>query len=521
MFRWRHLFIAMGATLGLIGAVVGASFVYPHAHGVTFVNEDVALDRPLAIPPLLEPKLVNGEKVFSLTAQRGRTELMPGASSDTAGFNGTYLGPTIRARTGDRIRIDVQNETGEATTVHWHGMHVPAAMDGGPHQPIPPGKTWSPHWTIDNRAATLWYHPHTLGKTAQQVYSGLAGVFLIDDENTDSLGLPNTYGVDDVPLVVQDRSFDADGHLTYVRNRSQHNFGAMGDNILVNGTRGPYLDVANQLIRLRILNASNARRYNFGFSDERPFWQIATDGGLLEAPVQRSRMLLAPGERAEIVVDMRQTDQPVTLMSYAFRGAAPMYHLMRALSVGANDEYQSFKIVQLRPHRGAAPRGELPAHLNTSALLRRQDAVRTRVFRMTDRMSINGKPMDHARIDEVVRRDDIEIWELDNREALFYHPFHVHNAQFQLLDRDGKPPTEYERGWKDTVVVNPLETVRVIIRFADYADPHLPYMYHCHILEHEDMGMMGQFVVVANTSDETRIISPLVGRNGSDHGHGH
>lgn len=519
--RWRTLFIALGTVVGLIGVVLAASLVYPYARGTTFVNEGAALERRLAIPPLLEPRVINGEKVFSLTARSGRTELLPGAFSDTAGFNGTYLGPTIRARKGQRVRVEVSNELGETTTTHWHGMHLPAAMDGGPHQPIEPGSTWSPHWTVNNAAATLWYHPHTMGKTAEQVYSGLAGLFLVDDENSDRLGLPNTYGVDDIPLIVQDRSFDDDGNLTYVRDRSQQNFGAMGDSILVNGTHGPYVEVARQLIRLRILNASNARRYNFGFSDDRPFWQIATDGGFLEAPVERTRMLLAPGERAEIIVDMSQTDQPVTLMSHEVQGAAPMYHLARTLSAGHNDEYQIFKILELRPHGDAAHTAELPARLNTIARLRSQDAARTRVFQMTDRMSINGQPMDHARIDEVVSKDDIEIWEIDNREALFYHPFHIHDVQFQILDRNGTPPAVYERGWKDTVVVNPLEKVRVIARFADYADPHTPYMYHCHILDHEDMGMMGQFVVVEHPSDETRIISPLDGMTGTDHAHGH
>lgn len=130
----------------------------------------------------------------------------------------------------------MNNELGETTTVHWHGMHLPAIMDGGPHQPIPPGNTWSPHWTVNNAAATLWYHPHTMGKTAEQVYSGLAGMFIVDDENSDALGLPNIYGVDDIPLIVQDRNFDDTGNLTYVRDKAQDNFGAMGDTILVNGT---------------------------------------------------------------------------------------------------------------------------------------------------------------------------------------------------------------------------------------------------------------------------------------------
>ncbi|TDZ98070.1 multicopper oxidase family protein [Mycobacteroides salmoniphilum] len=518
--RWRIAAIVLGAPLAVVMLALGASFLYPYVRGVQHVNAGTAAQRPLAIPPLAEPAIINGEKVFTLTATDGRTELLPGAHSDTAGYNGSYLGPTIRARTGDRVRLQVTNRLGQTTTVHWHGMHVPARMDGGPHQPIAPGATWSPHWTIQNSAATLWYHPHTLGATAQQVYSGLAGMFLIDDDNSDTLGLPAQYGIDDIPLIVQDRNFDADNKLTYLRNRTQDNFGELGDTILVNGTHAPYLQVPRKLVRLRILNASNARRYNFGFSDERPFHQIATDGALLPAAAERTRMLLSPGERAEILVDMTDTDRPVTLMSYEVPGAATMYHLMRTLTVGDNDEYQRFTILDLRPTGTPTPRVALPEKLNTIEPLRTEDSTRTRTFRITDRMSINGQPMDHARVDEVVTKGDTEIWEIDNQEALFYHPFHIHHIQFQILDRDGRPPQAYEQGWKDTVDIAPFEKVRLIAKFDTYADTQWPYMYHCHILEHEDMGMMGQYIIVEQPADKPTLQSPLIGQHHSSSGIG-
>ena len=513
--RWRIAAIVLGAPLVVAMLALAASFLYPYVRGVEHVNAGTTAQRPLVIPPLAEPVIINGEKVFTLTAASGRTELLPDAHSDTAGYNGSYLGPTIRAGTGDRVRVQVTNQLDATTTVHWHGMHVPAVMDGGPHQPIAPGATWSPHWTIQNSAATLWYHPHTLGATAQQVYSGLAGMFLIDDDNSDALGLPTQYGVDDVPLIVQDRNFDPDNHMTYLRDRTQNNFGELGDTILVNGTYAPYLDVPRTLVRLRILNASNARRYNFGFSDERPFTQIATDGALLPAAIERTRMLLSPGERTEIIVDMTDTDKPVTLMSYEVPGAAPMYHLMRTLTVGDNDEYQRFTILELRPTGTPAPHQTLPGKLNTIEALHPENAAQTRIFRITDRMSINGKPMDHARIDEIVTKGDTEIWEIDNQEALFYHPFHIHHVQFQILDRDGRPPQGYEQGWKDTVHVAPFEKVRVIAKFDTYADTGWPYMYHCHILEHEDMGMMGQYMIVEHPVDKPTLQSPLNGQHNS------
>ncbi|MBX9980621.1 MAG: multicopper oxidase domain-containing protein [Mycobacterium gordonae] len=515
----RWVLIAFVAFVGVVGLAFAASFAYPHVRAITYVNEGVVSDHRLAIPPLLEPAAIDGEKVFFLTARKGGTELRPGALSDTAGYNGTFLGPTIRVHKGEHVRFQIKNELGEDTTVHWHGMKLPAAMDGGPHQPIAAGATWSPHWTVDNAAATLWYHPHTMGKTAKQVYSGLAGLFIVDDANSDALALPKTYGINDIPLIVQDRDFDAEGRMTYTRNRAQENFGAMGHSVLVNGTYGPYRNVPQNLIRLRILNGSNARRYNFGFSDGRRFHQIATDGGFLDAPVERTQMLLGPGERAEIVVDMSVAHTPVSLMSFAVTGAAPMYHLMRAVTVGENDEYQRFKILELRPTEDANVASQLPAQLNTIERVDPRDASRTRVFRLTDRMSINGRAMDHSRVDEVVSKGATEIWEIDNREALFYHPFHIHAVQFQILSRKGRPPGEYERGWKDTVIVEPFEIVRVMVRFADYADPHLPYMYHCHILEHEDMGMMGQFVVVEDPGADVAIVSPLIGATRT-HEHG-
>jgi FtsP/CotA-like multicopper oxidase with cupredoxin domain len=518
----RPVVTALSAILLLIGGVVLIAFLYASTRGVDYVNERVTLGHRLAIPPLLAPQMENGEKVFVLTALKGRTELLPGKYADTAGFNGTILGPTIRAHQGDRVRLHVTNDLGEATTVHWHGMHLPAAMDGGPHQLIPPGAVWSPHWVIKNEAATLWYHPHTAGKTAVQVYSGLAGLFIIDDDRSDALALPKTYGVDDIPLVVQDRNFDAGGQLAYRRDRTQQNFGEMGDAILVNGAYAPYVEVPKKLVRFRILNGSNARRYNFGFSDNRSFDQIATDGGLLDAPVKRTRMVLAPGERAEIIVDMSSARQPVTLMSYAVPGAGKMFHLVsNLLPAGRNDEYQQFKILELRSRPGAASHEAAPTKLNTIVRLQEKDAVRTSVFRLTDRMSINGQPMDHRRIDQIVRKGDTEIWEIRDEEALFYHAFHVHDVQFQILDRDGKPAADYERGWKDTVLLNPRETVRVIARFDDYSDPHLPYMFHCHILEHEDMGMMGQFVVVDRLTDKVGVVSPLTQMEDSRHSHAH
>lgn len=475
-----------------------------------FVNKDLIPENPLYIPPVLEPHIENGEKVFDLTVQAGEMEFFNEKHTKTLGFNGNYLGPTLRAHTGDKIRLNITNNLDEATTVHWHGMHLPAAMDGGPHQVINPGETWQSYWTIGNEAATLWYHPHLMGKTGEQVYRGLAGFFIIDDKNSDGLALPKEYGVDDIPLVIQDRQFDGNAQLIYRHVKNTLTAGMLGNTILVNGTRAPYLEVPAKLIRLRLLNGSNARRYNFGFSDDRAFYQIASDGGLLEAPVERTRLLLAPGERAEILVNLSKMEKPIMLISYAFVDSSnAIENSVQESLLGGTDEAQQFKVLELRPQTGSFTSPEIPTTLNSIHRFNEADAVRTRQF-ILEAFTINSKMMDPNRVDEIVKMGDIEIWEVSNNSPT-YHPFHIHGVQFLILDRDGKKPPAYEQGWKDTVMVLPQETVRLIMQFRDFSDPHLPYMYHCHILEHEDMGMMGQFVVVQNPSDDVHLDSPLSG----------
>jgi FtsP/CotA-like multicopper oxidase with cupredoxin domain len=296
--------ICCGVLVAAVTAVLGGS-------AVSTVDK-VDFARPLAVPPLAPSRLdEHGRRVFDLRAQAGTTDFGFGATR-TWGFNGSYLGPTLRAARGEQVLINVHNGLGEATTVHWHGMHLPAKMDGGPHQPIRPGATWSPTWRVDQPAATLWYHPHPHGTTERHVYRGLAGLFLLDDPATDVASLPSRYGVDDVPVIVQDKSFD-DGQFD-MGHRIGSDIGVLGDTLLVNGTAGPYHEVRAERTRLRLLNASTARVYNFGFADDRPFSLVGTDGGLLDRPYQMERVQLSPGERAEIVVTMRRrADHPAQL----------------------------------------------------------------------------------------------------------------------------------------------------------------------------------------------------------------
>jgi FtsP/CotA-like multicopper oxidase with cupredoxin domain len=444
----------------------------------------VAFQRPLAIPPLTPSRHDNqGRRVFDMTAQPGQRQFLAGRTTPTWGINGDYLGPTLRARRGEQVQINVHNHLDETTTMHWHGMHLPASADGGPHQTIAPGQTWSPSWRINQPAATLWYHPHPHGHSERHITRGLAGMFILDDDQEAALALPRQYGVDDIPVIVQDRRFGDDGRFVEGEHRAT---GLLGDTLLVNGTVGPYLQVTTQRLRLRLLNASTARIYNFGLADDRRFALIGSDGGLLPAPYQTDRIQLSPGERAEIVVAMRPGEQVV------LRSFPPALGTFRALTsvVGGGD---AFDVLQLRAASSLASSGAVPARLAEVPRLDPAMAVATRGFRLAD-LQINGKQMDMDRIDEVVGTDTSEVWEVTNQHVL-PHNFHVHGVQFQLLDLDGAAPPPQLAGWKDTVYLPPRVPIRIITRFADYADPGHPYMFHCHLIFHEDQGMMGQFVV--------------------------
>ena len=457
---------------------------------VVDTSGELACERKLELPPLLEPDIDStGRRVFSLALQEGEAELLPGTRTATWGVNGPYLGPTLHAERGDEVAMRVRNGLPEATTLHWRGMHLPAAADGGPHQMIEPGQTWQPSWRIDQPAATLWYHPHLMGRTEEHVYRGVAGMFILDDPAASALELPDTYGIDDIPLIVQDKRLEDDGELSFSQGIVSP-IGQLGDTVLVNGTSAPYLPVETSMVRLRLLNASTARIYNFGFSDDRAFELIATDGGLLAAPRELDRIQLSPGERAEIVVALDPGDD-VVLRSFApdFRGI----DFFNRRFVGGDD---SLDILQLRAEDELADSPSLPASLRTSAELPdAHEAARVRRFELSGSSSINGQEMDMARIDQVVPVGATELWEVENRGGI-PHSFHVHDVRFRIVELAGDPPPPELSGLKDTVLIPPGETARFATHFSDYTDPKTPYMFHCHLLEHEDRGMMSQFVVV-------------------------
>ncbi|MGH8792513.1 MAG: multicopper oxidase family protein [Stackebrandtia sp.] len=475
-----------GLTLACCGAVGGLGSWLLARTKVDTVD-DVDFGNPLHVPELAEAQVdSDGRRVFDLELGSGSRQFKSGAKTNTWGINGDYLGPTLRAARGETVRVNVSNGLPESTSLHWHGMHLPAAMDGGPHQSVAPDAVWRPEWTIDQPAASLWYHPHPHEQTARHVYRGLAGMFILDDEVEAELDLPREYGVDDVPLIVQDRQFGDDGQFDE-DSSFMGSVGVLGDELLVNGTHSPYLEVRTQRVRLRLLNGSNARTYNFGFADDREFDMIASDGGLLSRPHRTDRIQLTPAERAEIVVEFSPAET-VVLRSYEPDLETDFF---QSNTAGGADR---FDVLQFRAAAELRPSPALPEKLTEIEPLDVSNA-KARSFDMSG-FDLNDKAMDMSRIDFGVKTGATEVWEIENRDGNL-HNFHVHDVRFQVLSVGGEDPPPQLRGWKDTVpVFSQSKRVRIAMRFDDFADPDMPYMCHCHILFHEDQGLMGQFVVL-------------------------
>jgi FtsP/CotA-like multicopper oxidase with cupredoxin domain len=484
----RRQFVKKGLTaVTLAGAGSTGLFLL---NNKSFLSNAYAGDftTSLPIPPLLENLDISGRTAqFRMAAQIGNRNFFSGKTTQTFGYNGDFLGPTIQVRNGQQFNLQMTNNLPEVTTLHCHGLHLPAKWDGGPRQPIAPGSTWSPDFTIKQQAATLWYHPHAMGKTGEQVYQGLAGLFLIEDEISDRLDIPKTYGVDDIPLVIQDRRFFTNGQFAYVQSMHDVINGVIGNYMLVNGAMSPTLQAENQLIRLRLLNGSNSSIYNISFSGH-PFQMIASDGGFFERPVAMTSVLLSAGERAEVVLDLSSIKGQTLSMLVDQQGG------------------QRFEAMQILVAKSLHSTLSLPQTLRKIERIPESEADNSRRFVMQTmgtgmmmgggRLSINGNKMDINRIDERVRLGTTEIWEIINESSMMMsmpHSMHLHDVQFQILDRNGRKPPEHELGRKDTVLIQPGEKVRIIARFRDYKGV---YMYHCHLLEHEDDGMMGQFEVI-------------------------
>ena len=461
---------------------------------------------------------------FDLNIHESSKQLVTGNQTVTGAINNeSFWGPTLFINKGDEVHTNVKNDLKESTTLHWHGMHLPAVMDGGPHQIIPAGTLWQPYWTVMNQAATLWYHPHLHETTQAQITKGIGGFIIVKDPAESVLALPRTYGLDDIVLALTSRSYNATSN-TFVTPPASNR--VYGDYMLTNGTPNAQITLPKQVVRLRILNAEIERGYNLGIENStgvtKTFYVIGNDGGLLNAPVAVTRLPIHVGERYEILVDLSSETVDSTLdikaynnsksinfpegVSNSFPGGEPG----TTGTFGSLLNNTTFNVLHINV--GAAttsttPILTIPSTLVNNTYWTAKDAT---VTRATINIT-NGQPgpasvpfnFDNTTYSltmtpKVVNLDDIEKWTIANTNpAVFGHAFHLHDIEFKIISRNSQAPAAYESGWKDTFFISKNETVSFVGKFDDYADSDVthPYMYHCHFGGHEDGGMMGQFIV--------------------------
>lgn len=481
------------------------------------LRNNLHAQNPLFIPPTLIGT------TFNLNVQTGTQNFFPSNPTPTYGINGPFLSPTIIVNKGDVVTLNVNNGLPVATTMHWHGLHVAPENDGGPHQSIAAGTTWSPSFEILNQAGTFWYHPHGDGKTDLHVSKGLAGLFIVHDADELAAGLPITYGVDDIPIIVQTKAFDVLNQIAIADH--------MDTALFVNGTLDPQLTVPAQVVRFRLLNGSSMRSFDFGLSNNQVFYQVATDAGLRAAPLALTRLRLSPGERAEILVDFSALQgQQLDLMSFS---SEMDYGIFGGPGLGAGMDTihgysenplngTDFTLVSMTVGAPtAAPVTSIPSALvpfvpfdPINADVQRTIVLDTLRLLPTNIPSLvegpfgfNGETFDMGVINMEIPLNSTEVWTLVNK-TLIAHPFHLHDVAFNVIEKNGTIPAPEEQGWKDVVLVMPNDSVKFITKFITFSDEMMPYMYHCHLLHHEDDGMMGSFLVIDPNANVIDLVAP-------------
>ncbi|KLV70932.1 multicopper oxidase CueO [Citrobacter sp. MGH110] len=511
-----------------------------------------AADRPaLPIPDLLTADASNR---MQLVVQTGKSSFA-GKTATTWGYNGNLLGPAVKLNKGQSVTVDIHNQLAEETTLHWHGLEIPGEVDGGPQGIIPAGGKRSVTFTPDQRAATCWFHPHQHGKTGRQVAMGLAGLVLIEDEEIRKLMLPKQWGIDDVPVIIQDKQFSADGQVDYQLDIMTAAVGWFGDTLLTNGAIYPQHAAPRGWLRLRLLNGCNARSLNIAASDNRPLYVIASDGGLLAEPVKVTELPMLMGERFEVLVDVSDgkafdlVTLPVSQMGMAIAPFDKPHPVMRVqpLLITASGtlpdsltsmpslpslEGLTVRKLQLsmdpmldmmgmqmlmKKYGGQAmagmDHGKMMGHMNNDNMghgnmnhgnmnhgemgnMQHGDMgnMKHGTFDFHNANRINGQAFDMNKPMFAAAKGQHERWVISGQGDMMLHPFHIHGTQFRILSENGKAPAAHRAGWKDTVRVEGGVS-EVLVKFDHDAPKEHAYMAHCHLLEHEDTGMMLGFTV--------------------------
>ncbi|GAA2637575.1 multicopper oxidase family protein [Dactylosporangium fulvum] len=431
----------------------------------------------MPVPPVLRPAArLPGCAIYHLTMREAPVEILPGRHTTVRTFDGSFPGPTIRARRGETVIVRQTNKLDVPAAVHLHGGHVEPQHDGHPMDVIAPGDSRTYVYPNRQRAAALWYHDHAHHLEAENVYRGLAGLYLLTDPEEERLGLPR--GEYELPLLLRGANLAEDGTLIYDATDVQ---GPDHGTTLVNGRPTPYLPVAARRYRFRIANVSSGHAYVLKLRDGSEMIQIGTDGGLLPEPVRTGAVSVWSAERADVVIDFSR--YPV---------GSRVYLDNTALFGGETRDVLRFDVV-----REARDDSRVPERLVPLEDL--GPAATTRTFALsfdlaTGRYLINGAVFDPDRVDARPRLGVPEIWEITNSDTRIPipHTFHTHLEQFRILDRNGVAPPAAERGRKDTLTVHPGETVRIKVRFSTYTGR---YVFHCHMLEHSAHAMMGQLQI--------------------------
>lgn len=480
-------------------------------------------------------------KTFTLNIDDNVKQFRTGQATVTGAINidpattNTFWGPTLIVNKDDVVHMNVTNNLNESTTIHWHGMHLPAIMDGGPHQIIPAGTLWQPYWTVKNQAATLWYHPHLHTTTQAHVTKGIGGFIIVKDPTEAALPLPRTYGTDDIPLAISSRRF-----LSTTNAMATQVIDNYGDYSMINGTMNPQATLPKQVVRFRILNAEIQRGLNIGFSDNRTFYVIGNDGGLLTAPVAVTRLAVQTGERYEILVNLsNDVVGAETLFLKAYNTTAEIQALTGTGSstfgwpglegnsttptgnngpinggLLNNSTYNLLNIKIATATTAVTPITAIPTALVSQTYWTTTDVTNSRTITIGGgnggtAFTLDGSLYSTTMTPKTVNLNAVEQWAIVNNN-IFGHTFHLHDVFFKIISRSGgnigTTIRSYEQGWKDSVWLPIGGTVTFIAKFDDYSDSTWPYMYHCHALTHEDEGMMGQFTVnssLATTENTT------------------
>ncbi|EDU60435.1 multicopper oxidase CueO [Providencia stuartii] len=506
----------------------------------------------LAIPPLLEP---DAQGNIQLAIKQGASQFVPGKKTTTWGYNGDLLGPALSMKKGQSVNIHIANQLPEETTVHWHGLEISGEQDGGPQAIIKPGASRQVNFTIDQPEATCWFHPHTHGKTGYQVAMGLAGLVIIKDEQSDKHGLPSQWGVDDIPVILQDKRLKDDGQIDYQLDVMSAAVGWFGDLMLTNGAVFPKHVAPKGWLRLRLLNGCNARSLNISTSDGRKMYVVASDGGLLAEPIAVTELPILMGERFEVLIDARDGRSfdlltlPVNQMGMTiapFNQPLPVLHIETTMGTGAGKLSEQLATLPALPSLAGLTRRRFHLMMDMRLDMQGMMMLRERYGEqamghmgghggmMQGHMMSNGEnggmgmmghgnmggmrnggghcgtgsgeldihnantingrafSMTEAAFDAPMNRQ--EIWVISGRGDMMLHPFHVHGTRFRILKENGKVVEPHRQGWKDIVKVEG-QVSEVLVEFKHPATKAHPYMAHCHLLEHEDTGMMMGFTV--------------------------